>query len=394
MNRKNSPTLLLLLWLPFFCCSQTQPDPLTLELSEYAQKCRTIGFGVSLFNADSLLYCKGFGFADKDSGYFYNPETVQPIASISKTLISVCLMKAEELGQLKLDDDINQYLPFKVINPHFPNQTITIRHLATHSSGIKDSRHYEKGYLFPEPISRIDQKMPLGIKRLVVKHFLKRYNKNTGHTLSGFLEKIYTAQGEWYSPGNFYKKAAGKSYHYSNNGAALAALVIEGATGMSYIDFVKTTILNPLDMNQSGWSLKEFLSFQRSALYFEQEKLPFYDLTTYPDGGFVTNLKDFSRFMMTMMRGYHGESNILADSTYTEMMKLQINPEFNNGIFWDVRRTVIGHTGADPGVNTMAYFSKNDNIGIVIFTNSSFAEREATEMMEIYAIIKRVIFQP
>lgn len=391
MSKATQPALFILLLIPFFCSSQTTEDPLTTKLSDYAKNCRTIGFGVSLFNTDSIIYCKGFGFADKDSGFLYNPETVQPIASISKTLISVCLMKAEELGMLKLDDDINQHLPFKVINPGFPNQTITVRHLATHTSGIKDTRHYEKGYVFSEPISPINKKMPVGIKRLLVKYYLKRYNHNQHQPLLQFLERIYSPQGEWYNSTNFYKKAAGKSYHYSNNGAALAALVIEGATGMSYIDFVKTTILNPLDMNYSGWSLKEFPSIHRSSLYFEAEKIPGYELITYPDGGFVTNLNDFSRFMMAMMRGYRGGKNILSDSACTEMMKLQINPEYNTGIFWDVRPTVIGHTGADPGVNTLAYFSIKKNIGFIIFTNTSFAEKEPKEIMEIFEIIKNVL---
>lgn len=388
MSKTTQPAFFILLLIPLFCSSQVTDDPLTAKLSEYAKSSQTIGFGVSLFNTDSILFCKGFGFADQETGTLYTPETVQPIASISKTLISVCLIKAEESGMLKLDDDINQYLPFKVINPHFPNQTITIRHLATHTSGIKDTRHYEKGYVFPEPLSRIDKKMPWGIKRLVVKHFLKRYNKNTGYTLSGFLEKIYSAQGEWYSPGNFYKKEAGRSYHYSNNGAALAALVIESATGISYKDFVEMTILKPLNMVQSGWSMETYPPGQKSSLYFETEKLPAYELTTYPDGGFITNLNDFSRFMISMMRGYRGESNILLNSGYAEMMKSQINPEYYTGLFWDVRPTVIGHTGADPGVNTLAYFSKEKNIGFIIFTNTSFAEKEPTEMMEIFAIIK------
>lgn len=51
-------------------------------------------------------------------------------------------MKAQELGKLKLDEPINKYLPFKVMNPNFLTREITVRHLATHTSSIIDNEFY------------------------------------------------------------------------------------------------------------------------------------------------------------------------------------------------------------------------------------------------------------
>ena len=53
--------------------------------------------------------------------------TIQNVASVSKTIVGIALLKAQELGKLKLDEPINKYLPFKVFNPKFPNENITIR---------------------------------------------------------------------------------------------------------------------------------------------------------------------------------------------------------------------------------------------------------------------------
>ncbi|MBN4683912.1 beta-lactamase family protein, partial [Pandoraea nosoerga] len=91
---------------------------------------------------------KGFGYADVASKRPYTPQTVQPIGSISKTLIGVALMKGVERGWFTLDDDIDTLLPFPVRNPDFPDKPITLRQLATHTSGIVDREAvYEAGYV-------------------------------------------------------------------------------------------------------------------------------------------------------------------------------------------------------------------------------------------------------
>ena len=92
-----------------------QTDSLTKELTELSNKNSIVGFSVAFVNRDSILYAKGFGYSDKEKKKLYTKNTVQPIASISKTLAGVALMKAQEMGKLNLDDDINKYLPFKIL---------------------------------------------------------------------------------------------------------------------------------------------------------------------------------------------------------------------------------------------------------------------------------------
>lgn len=107
-------------------------EALTDQLDSIQQNGKIPGFAVSIANADGTIYAKGFGYADVKSETPYTEHTIQPIASVSKTLIGIALMKAREMGKLKLDDPILQYLPFKVSNPNHPEQVITIRHLAVH----------------------------------------------------------------------------------------------------------------------------------------------------------------------------------------------------------------------------------------------------------------------
>ena len=122
-------------------------EQLTKDLLHIYSKNYIIGFSVAIVNQDKILYSKGFGYSDKLENKDYTENTIQNIASISKTFIGIALLKAQELGKLNLDDPINNYLPFNVINPRFPNTAITIRHLATHTSSIIDPSRYEKnGY--------------------------------------------------------------------------------------------------------------------------------------------------------------------------------------------------------------------------------------------------------
>ena len=128
-------------------------DSLTNELKEIHNQGHINGFSVAIVNQDKLLYQNGFGYSDIISKKQYSSNTIQNIASISKTLIGIALLKAQEMNKLKLDDPVNKYLPFKVINPNHPNIEITIRHLATHTSSIKDTEFYgNKAYVLKEDV--------------------------------------------------------------------------------------------------------------------------------------------------------------------------------------------------------------------------------------------------
>jgi len=164
-------------------------DSLTQALNELYSLGYINGYAVTLVNDTGPLYQKGFGYMDVAAKKPYTDSTVQNIASISKTFIGISLMKAQELGKLKLDDPINSYLPFKVINPYFPEKEITIRHLATHTSSITDTKYYnKKSYVLKENI-------PAG----KLKDLNETFNSpSTKTTLMKFLPMILDAKGKYY----------------------------------------------------------------------------------------------------------------------------------------------------------------------------------------------------
>jgi len=226
--------ILLLLFIPLVSFGQSSSsinEQLTQDLlSIYAQN-HIVGFSVAIVNQDKILYTKGFGYSDKLKNKAYTENTIQNIASISKTFIGISLLKAQELGKLNLDDPINNYLPFEVINPKFPNTAITIRHLATHTSSIIDpSRYGKNGYVLKE-INNNGKKINSNFRP-----------SNELMTYDEFLKKILSKYGEWYKKKYFLKKKSGTFFSYSNIGAGLAALVIENAVGKPFNLFTNDII--------------------------------------------------------------------------------------------------------------------------------------------------------
>ena len=361
-------------------------DSITKELTELSDKNSIVGFSVAVVNRDSILYAKGFGYSDKEKKILYTKKTVQPIASISKTLVGVALMKAQEMGKLNLDDDINDYLPFNIKNPYNPNSKITIRNLATHSSSLKDSRSYSKTMIFNSDFCELPKKT----KKYFSNNWCRKCEKNKEIPLIDYLKNIYNSSGIWYKKNNFSKENIGTEYNYCNNNASIAAYIIEKVTGDKYYDFVKKQILEPLEMNNSSWLFDSVQSKNKSTLYGNEIPLPEFKEIGYPDGSFVTNVEDFGNYLSSMINGYSGKNNILNSDSYKEMMTQQINGEFSSGIFWEVYSKSIGHSGENAGQSTYFYFDKENLVGYILFGNTTNTKSLENEEQEIIKILKNI----
>src|SRR5689334_23639037 len=94
---------------------------------------RTAGVSVAVVKNGRTVLAKGYGFADLENDVPATPETVYRIGSVTKQFTSAAIMKLMEQGKLSLDDTLQKFLP------NFPTQGnhVTVRHLLTHTSGIK-----------------------------------------------------------------------------------------------------------------------------------------------------------------------------------------------------------------------------------------------------------------
>lgn len=364
--------------------SQTQVlDSLDSRLARIVMNSGGLGFGIALMNKDDVLFQMAYGVANVELKIPFTKETVMPIASISKTLAGVSLMKAVEQGKLSLDDPINRYLDFEIKNPNHPNTDILVWHLATHTSTLKYTEWYEHSYILAErsPDYYLNYK---GKLRKEWKKRTDRYNANVDMAMDDFVKFIYSPGGQWYSEDNYLTEVPGTTFNYCNENAALAALIIEGATGVGYKDFVKQHILDPLNMRRSSWDLANYTIEEKGKLYEDGNPIPDYHLITYPDGGFVTSLSDFTVYFHSILKGHYGETNILSAESYSTMTDLHFSEENQGaGIFLEIDGGMIGHSGGDPGVNTFAFFEEESSYGYVLLFKNGFSKSMIETMIEV-----------
>jgi CubicO group peptidase (beta-lactamase class C family) len=355
-------------------------SPATLEeldrmLSDIATSKRLPGFGAAVVTGDRVLFRKGYGFADIDNQLAYTPQSLHYIASVSKTLIGISLMQLVEQRRIRLDDDINLYLPFKILNPHFPTDVITIRHLATHTSTIRDriNFYYDKDYLLDE--KRVPRKGDLSPE---YEQRLKVYGANKRMPMDQFVRNFVAKDGAWYSKNTFLKQRPGTTMEYSNLGATIAGLIVERVAGETYAEYTRKQILAPLGMSDSGWSFDKIDLNRFVRLYvLDAAVFPRYSSIGYPESGLITSLDDMTKYLMEMIKGYQGRSGLLGQELFREMVSAQSKVVRLGGIFWNVQDacdsqvSCIGHGGADYGAISHIGFNPKTNIGIMLFTNYS-----------------------
>lgn len=372
-------------------------NELTEKLIKISTQSAFNGFGIALTNDKEVLYQNGFGIANVEKNEKYTENTIQNIASVSKTFVGIAILKAQELGKLKLDDPISKYLPFKIENPKFRENPITIRQLVTHTSSIRDNEEYlHRAWILHDTINlEKNLKIDIGVCRFS--------SPSTEVSMEDFLENVLTENGKWFKPNTFTEYKPGQIFEYSNMGTTLAALVLEKATGEKFNEFTEKYIFQPLKMESTGWGLRSIDMKKHSRLYIDKKTVyPFYQCITYPDGSIIISSNDMSKYICELMKGYTGNGTLLNKDSYKEYFTQQLKPEnfidrstseysdeHNIGILMGFGSTGnFGHTGGDPGMFSVIWFDKNSKIGRYFVINTDWDDKNSGKTQkEIYDVL-------
>lgn len=378
--------------------SQSTIDKLNQELIEVFENSKIPGMSVSIVNQKKVLFKNAFGYADLKTKKPYTEHTIHNIGSTSKTFIGISIMQLVEQGRLDLDTDINTILPFTVINPYHPETVITIRQLATHTSSIRDRTfNYElKSYVSNDREKGNRKGLPWRNKF----HF-KRMLKNEDISLRAFLENTLSKKGKWYKKKNYYKTAPGTTENYSNIGAALGGLIVEIISGEKYADYVMNHITKPLGLTHTTWTKDSSDTALFAERYINGVAVPDYHLITYPDGGLISSASDINTYLIEMIKGYKGKSQLLTAESFTTMMSNQMMKSplkksmteqvDRSGIFWDIFGSEgtgdIGHNGSDPGIVTFMYFDPESGNGCLLKSNIDADDKHFKDVIKMWKIL-------
>lgn len=369
-----------------FCLGAfSMPNDVDTFIKEVMDKSHIPGLSACLVRNNDVIWSKAYGWADLENKIPMTLDTVQNIASVSKTVTATAVMQLWEKGLFKLDDDINGYLPFSVRNPRFPDAEITFRQLLTHRSSIMDGPAYEKSYAPGDP-------------QISLETWLKEYLTPGG--------KYYDREENFqtWKPGETGEIPAAPRA-YTNVGFGLLGYLVERISGRPFSEYTKKGIFEPLEMNETSWYIRDIDTKKQAVPYLyvsakeadSQETklisealglykgrpvkegflpLRLYSFPNISDGLVRTSVHQFGHFlMMYINEGNYKGKQILQKATVNTMLS---NDHFGRGLCWspaqikDVGNVWI-HGGGDPGIGTVIMFNKTDKTGLVIFTNGSGA---------------------
>jgi CubicO group peptidase (beta-lactamase class C family) len=390
MNSSRSIIIILLL----FCqlsFSQINNKILDNSLNDIYAKSKFPGFALAIVKGDSTYFAKGYGFADKASKTPYSLQTIQPIGSVSKTFIGLAVMKAIEMGYFTMETNINDLLPFKVVNPNFPEDQIKIKHLVTHTASLidKDTTYMNTYGLGSKP-----------------KMYLKE-----------FIPEYYASKGKFYSKQNFSDKHVGTTYAYSNIASALTAYIIEVKSNMFFFNFTGTYLLYPMKMYDTDWyydfdkwkgryATLYMINKPEIPLYYEllnpDSSFKTYSCVVYPDGSLKSSVSDLTKYLKVMMAGYDKSNRVLNEIYFPDLFKKQFTSatmpanmdqkEPNRAVFWSYsKRGQIRHTGSDAGVFSYISFNPTTKIGAVFLMNTELEGEDNVQSVKDFLKIAEAI---
>lgn len=260
-------------------------------LEEIIKKSKVPGLAVTVYIADSVVWSKGFGYADLEQQVRVEPsKTKFRIGSVSKSFTSIAIGMLLEQNKINLDVTIQLYVP------NFPKKRypITIRQLGGHLSGIRT-------YIGNE-------------------FYINKKYKDLSEGLN-----IFKDDSLLFKPNS--------NFYYSNYGWNLISVAIEKAASTNFVYFMDNNVFQPLEMSSTVPDFNDSIINNRSRFYKKDslgnlENAPYVDNSyKWAAGGYLSTTYDLVKFGDQLL---HPE--IISDKT---LLKLIENQKTSNNAFTD-----------------------------------------------------------
>jgi CubicO group peptidase (beta-lactamase class C family) len=309
---------------------------------------------------NGIIWKRNFGYANVALNHGVEDSTLFLIGSISKTILVTALMQFWEEDSFDLDDNINDYLEdFQVTNPYHSNDTITFRMLLKHTSSINDNWAVLSALALCG-----DSPIPL----------------------DSFLVNYFTPGGVYYNTANFNAwTPSSNTWDYCNVATCILAYIVEELSGVSFDQYCRENIFNPLEMNKTSWFLEGLDTTSVATPYFwtNNQYFPYCHsgFPYYPAGQLRTNKIELEHFLSAYMNWGHYNGETILDSTtidliLTDHLGYKVSGFGYWGLIWFQAeqlngRFPWGHTGGWFGCNTGMFLKQDEDWGLICFLNSA-----------------------
>ncbi len=337
---------------------------------ERAEKFHYPGLAFGIVVDGKLVYSGGFGYTDVAKKTPATPKSLFRIASMTKSLTAMAILKLRDEGKLRLDDPAENYIPelktHKYLTADAPR--ITVRNLMTHSAG------------FPED-------NPWGDRQL---------DDSDADLLKLIKGGISNAN------------VPSVAYEYSNLGFAMLGHIINVVAGKPYQQYITETILKPLGMNDTQWEYSRISAGKLALGYRWQddkwlEEPLLHDGSYGAMGGLITSIDDFSKYVALHEAAWPPRNDEETDgptgrpvkrSSIREMQQPwtfsglsaqaknsagQLCPTtsgYGYGLGWSKNCTGqvgVGHSGGLPGFGSQWRILPDYGIGVIAYGNLTYA---------------------
>lgn len=306
---------------------------------------------VAVARGSKLIANATGGYARTTSKTPFTGSSQFTLGSMGKIFTAVAVGQLVDQRQLSFEDTVGKFFP------DYPNQTVrdkvTVAMLLSHTAGLGDFLDKRSPKMMKNGVRRAAQFMPL-------------YDQNEP------------------------KFAPGTDWAYSNAGLALAGAIVEKVSGESYPDYLRKHIFAAVGMTHSDPNNRPHVTTQLVTPYtksasewHEAER----DIGS-PAGGAISTADDLVLFAQALRSGA-----LVSNATFAAMCTPSVHapPNLKYGYALEIQdvygRTVVGHGGSFPGVNTHLYLVLGSPYTVVVLANKDFpaAEYAGTKVLALMA---------
>lgn len=332
------------------------------------------GVSAIIVKNGEIVWLESYNYTDIGKNVLVEDTTILLLASLSKVFTGTAMMHLKENGQVNLDEDVDNFLPWALNTPGFTSDPITVRQLMTHTSSINDNGPVANTYYdYPDPtISLAD--------------CMQRY--------------FATNRSDYNASNNFLSNKPGTKYQYSNMATALNGYLCEVIAGAPFDQYCNTQVFEPLSMTKTAWFMADLHSKHVARHYQYQSgnymPYPHYGFADYPNGQLRSSVRDMGNFMTAYLNGgMFAAYKLLYPESIQEMWSAQIpSLESTQGLNWyqeefahNGEATMLwGHNGGEDGVSTEMYMDPKNEIGICVLTNGEGNAFPICEELYKYAL--------
>lgn len=334
-------------------------------LKEYAEKYHIPGLAYGIIADGKLAGTVTYGYSDLEKKIPVTTKSAFRVASMTKSFVSVAILKLRDEGKIRLDDPAYLYIP-EMKDQHYLTEDappVTIRQLLTHTAG------------FPED-------NPWGDRQLAI----------TDEQMIAMIKKGIT-----------FSNVPGRVYEYSNLGFAMLGYIIQKISGKTYEDYINENVLLPLGMKDTYWEYanvpeKQLVKGYRlvNGKYIAQPML--HDGAYGAMGGMIASMDDFAKYAAFHLDawppGNDKENAVLKRSSVREMQypwvfntlnadyrypggrACAMTMGYGYGLRWSKDcqgRETTGHSGGLPGFGSNWMVMPDYGIGVIFFGNHTYA---------------------